>query len=225
MTATIQELILDGEDVTVDEFDYDFIYDAIRWADKDEDWLASLDDDEKVMWGEWHQGSWGYLVPGRRRRNMPFRKSDTSEVAGISVLSKEQVETAVRDGACGSSYCMAGQRVSQDKRYRLLWQWDGTRDESATLDYCIEQIDSGNVDDRGRTIWIDRPGAPREQVSDVAQRLMGITTHEAGRFFSGGNTVSRLQMYANGMCERRGIPLMFPGATVWNFDESDEEDD
>lgn len=233
MSATSTTVRLDEEQVDVSKFDYDFIYDAIRWARRDEEFLASLSENDKVRWGQWDQGSWGYIKVENAEDDY-----DLSSLPGMNLpsfsrtlefLTPEAAAKAIRSGHCKTAYCMAGQRVNQEPDVRMLFTKDSEDEVSAH--YVVEQRpetdEQGNpTGRRGRfnqIVMEDVPGTVMS-VSEKAADLMGITNYEANAFFESDNSVEYLMELANGMCQRRGIPLMFPDADVYeSFGHGDED--
>lgn len=215
-TATV--IRLDREDTLLAEFDYRFIYDAIRWAERDESFLSALSEADRNWWGTWRQGDWARAIapaPIRRALFDATGSLDTGEFA-----------TAIRAGECKTAYCMAGQRVNQ-AGYRMAIEPDSDMGRSGVTAYsCIEMEPTGQRDKFNKPIMRDKPGAELRDISTLARELMHITSFESGLFFNGDNRVGILKEYANGMCERRGIPLMFPDFDIYDFDQAfaDSED-
>lgn len=193
---------------TLPELDVEMIFKLIKWAEQDETFLANLSE-----WGFWNQGVWGAVA-----------QHDAETVLGDAVSAHDigpDEEQQLRNGACQTAYCMAGQAVVQNG-YRLVYQGadevnlgDAWR-AALTASECIRQEQAG-VSRTGRPLWRDAPGAVPMPISDTAQRLLGLTSDERYRFFDGDNELGQLKEYANGMCHRRGLPLLFPDDAIYDF--------
>lgn len=207
MTTTTERtrVSLDGDLYDVAEFDYDFIYKAILWAQEDEAFLASLSESERNWWGDWEQGHWGSVEDNEELVATTFYRN--RHLDGYQT-NLNAFADAIRSGECKTSYCQAGQRVHQ-AGYRLML--DG--DNSAVN--CIEQRPTGRKTALGAEEMEDVPGVRPRSIEATARELMGITYAEAGVYFEGDNDVDRLKEIANWMCERRGIPLMWPGSVTF----------
>lgn len=218
-TATQTRVWLDGEWIVVEDFDYDFIYDAIRWARQDEAWLASLSQADLIRWGNWEQGAWATL-------RAPFELREQMEDAR-GRIDLDTLTERIRSGECQTAYCMAGQRVNQ-AGYRMVFDPSMIFDDSGdTANFCIQQEPTQERDNNNRVIWKDVEDAEMVSISQTAQQLMGITVFESGLFFESDNGPDYLAELANGMCRRRGIPLMFPDNETYNMSSAyeDEHDD
>lgn len=198
---------------TLPELDVEMIFKLIKWAEQDEKFLQQF-----RGWGTWNQGIWG---------GVPQRQAE--QILGVDDLdyrtltAEEQQE--IRNGACETAYCMAGQTVAQHN-YRLIYdggeevRWHGESMEALTATSCIKQEQVGTRTlPNGREVPVmrDMPGAGPEPISYTARTLLGLTDFEQDRFFSGSNGLEDLRELANGMCHRRGLPLLFPNEPVYNF--------
>lgn len=130
---------------------------------------------------------------------------------------------AAREGACGAAYCIAGEAVIADRRYRLIYTKYG--DNRLRADFCIAQQPTGRFDRDGRVLYEDVPGAVPEEIHNVGARNLGLTEDEAGWLFDADRDLTTLREVANLLCENRGMALMFPGEEVFEPDGRDYDDD
>jgi hypothetical protein len=201
---------------STDEFDAELLHNLIQWAERDSKFES---------WGFWHQSVWGILKGADKRAEKVARKAKKKGI--------------VREvNVCGTAFCMAGQTVVQ-KGYRLMF--DGVDHVHAygentnlsgidqdlldtdgdlmgtTASTCIEQEPTGEYDEKGRELWRDVPGASEVSISDTARRELGLHPAESGVFFEADNNLDTLKELANGFCEARNLPFLFPSAGVRNI--------
>lgn len=157
-------------------------------------------------WGVWNQSSWSEIYLSDDDQIMKLQRdgwwdyTDPDDLATMPVIA--EIEGWIREGSCGSSYCIAGQEV-HDKGYRMLYNHSGCADS------CIRQVPTTEVDAKGNTIWEDDPEAVPEQINDVAARSLGLTNDEANRLFNSDNSVHTLKKLVNRFAKRRGLPVPY----------------
>lgn len=179
----------------------------IGWAEQDANMLArwrSLD-----TWGVWEQGTWGTVrVPAPS--DLPTRVDEWDDtVLADPDAARDEVDQAVLNGACKSAYCMAGQAVTQ-AGYRLIFDEIDLEDHTleGTAETCVRVVPTGERDNRGHMRYRDVGDV--EPISERAADILGLDYEEQDLFFSGSNTVVDLKRYANGFCEDRHLPWMYP---------------
>jgi hypothetical protein len=175
-------------------------------------WAERDEEIDHQWWGTWDQSSWGWAVTEEDQKNL-------------------------RNGACKTAYCMAGQAAHQagyrlefqqfDTIHREMTMHDGTFLDArvASASTCVQQRDTGRKTSKGAPIWEDVPDAESKQISHVGREALGLTMEEADAFFEGDNTLDRLKMMANWFCVNRGLPLLYPDWTIWAPDEDYDPDD
>jgi hypothetical protein len=167
-------------------------------------------DGEFQGWGHWDQSAWGW-VP-----------TDPKEV---------------RNGACQSAYCMAGQAAHQ-AGWRLLYDggdeiirsvlsddskvWQGS---AISASECVPQRNTGVKDSKGFDIWEDIPGGEAQPISVVGREALGLESDEAEMFFDGDNTLDTLKEMANLFCQDRGLPLLYPNEPIYVAPDPDDDSD
>lgn len=176
----------------------------IGWAEKDRDTLVRY----RALgnWGDWNQGHWASV----RFDAANSLDTQTDEVDDSEALT--EMEQAVANGVCGTSFCMAGQAVVQ-AGHRLDLQGFTGLDEGSTIytetGYCYPQQWTGRYDDKGRRIM--RDAGHRQSIAQVARNVLGLTGSQSDGFFSGGNTINDLKAYANEFAVRAGMDEPYPG--------------
>lgn len=198
--------------MTTPTMNAEMLYDLIAWAEFDQDELTKpLTLAERfARWGHWGQGAWSIKT---------IRQP----------MTMEQAQVALSNGACQTSYCMAGQAVVQS-HYRIIYTdrydiaQDGVLkpDQQLIAEFCIRQIESLDPT-TGLTTRVDDPTAERRYISDVAQEVLGLDYDEASRFFEANNDLDDLKQMVNGFCDTRRLPLLYPTHGIW--EDPDDDDD
>lgn len=177
------------------------LYDLICWAEAD---AHDLVYPKYRGWGTYDQGSWS--------------------VTDQPDLTDEERQE-LRNGACRTSYCIAGQAVNQAD-FRIVYRG------RSTAELCIQQEETGRTTRLGRPILRDVPGARERHIDLVAREVIGLTEEEGDALFSGGNDIDNLKRYANTFMLARALPPLFPGQPVelidrgscWDYWMTDEDD-
>jgi hypothetical protein len=215
MTETKIEQKKYAEDGTrLPRLNTDLILRLIWWAEQDE---AHIQDIENFV-GTWSQGSWS-TANGNDLLH-------AYEKLKIDILDEENLADAIRNGVCGTSYCMAGQTVVQ-AGYRIIYDLGNEReiyelkDDETEASQCIAQQPTNKVDAKGRVIWQDIPNARPVPISEQATEILGLTEYEADAFFSGSNRIDSLKAMANGMFYERGLDLPFPTHDMYRVHEAE----
>lgn len=177
------------------ELNATLLFDLVRWAEMDEQDIQFTEAKFR-NWGHWYQGHWA-------QTEMPE-------------LTEEERQ-ALRNGACQTSYCIAGQAVHQGG-YRLDYESDGYANN------VVQQRMTDLRTPRGVPIWEDVPGAQRQDIAEVAQELLGLTSDEAGNLFGGDNEVGHLKQYANLFALARRLPPLFADADIYRIERDESID-
>lgn len=184
---------------------YDLNLPAIRllieWAEGDEALAA--------YFGTWDQQVWNEIKVSMSALQEAGLDGEDEPV------TEEFVAEATRNGVCNTAYCMAGQAVVQ-AGYRLAYTSDDEGSTSPALgayevlsaDYCERRVLLG-YDANGRPRWEET--GERVYIANAGARILGLDSDEQGSFFDGDNGIEDLKFFVNKMCERRGLPLEYPG--------------
>jgi hypothetical protein len=144
-----------------------------------------------------------------------------------------------RNGVCETAFCIAGHAVSQSNYLFVVVKeegWDQTYDLDADeqrvdlwvtgVSHCIKRdaLPRIGLDDTAvkHGVYIEIPqgmldgnlalyGGPIMEIENAAREVLGLTRREAGRLFSGGNTLWDLRYYMAKIAEARGIDKFVPG--------------
>lgn len=174
-------------------------------------WAANEADLQERL-GRWDQGLWAKVQTDQGTREyLPFLTDDEGY---------EGVRPA--PNVCGSAYCMAGQAAVLSE-YRLLYGPPSGITGYASTDNCVKTEPTGEVDDKGRMIYVDVPDS-FDEIANVAARELGIAECE-GDLFDGENCVTYIHARINAMCEDRGIDLLFPEADITHYSHDGYEHD
>lgn len=191
----------------------------IEWAEADEEMRQR----RFAGWGNWDQGHWSLVT------------TDSANVARLAHVDESQAVEIVDDlrknGACGTAYCMAGQTVVQ-AGYDLvfenspLFRYDGAWGVNA--DVCEPVEHNGQFNQLGLPVFV--AVGSEEPICDVAEKILGLTSDEADRFFNGENTIDRLKVLANTFCAERGnMVQMYPTHGTYDdpgtYDDFDDTED
>jgi hypothetical protein len=188
------------------------IFDLIRWAELSESGRGGATLRERFPnWGVWDQSNWASL---------------TNETpAKLDLTTLPRVPTEAEGGVCNTSYCMAGQAVTQSD-YRLVYNSrivEGR--ETVYAETAMPQRPSGQVSKRGWAIWEDVPGAHAVAVEFAGAQVLGLTPAEADLFFGGDNGIYDLKIMVNRFALARGLPFLFPDEVAWDDYDVDDVDD
>lgn len=189
--------------VATPELNLPLIRDLVRWAELSQGLYgdgSEVDLEARQVvpgyedWGVWNQGVWAQIGGD----------DEPEEVAA-------RLEKG-RNGVCGTAFCAAGQAAHLGG-YRLLINLEGSASN------CIEEQATGRIDDRGRAIYEDVPGAQPRSISEVGRETLGLTNQEASDFFEGEREVEEWKEIINSACQSRGLPPEYPDHEMWESDE------
>lgn len=223
MTTMEQQKIIAPDGTELPMADMPMLMRLVWWAEQDQ----STIDQWRDMLGTWSQAYWGV--------------ADAHTVAESGGEESEDAWREVRNGACGSAYCMAGQAVVQNG-YRMVYESGticnptrGRQDPNDSYSYisgdflsaayCIAQEPTGTYDDKGRPEYRDKPGARPEPIDRTATEVLGLTDDETDFLFEGDNSVADLKRYVNGIAWVRNLPLPFPGHEIESAHGGDSDVD
>lgn len=201
----------------------ELLLNLIEWAEADQ---RVVDTGKFEGWGHWDQSLWSSLpatnlVPGGARYADPTLEPGINGSINLTPEQRASIQHEIEGGACGTSYCMAGQAVSLSGR-RLLYVGDRER---LAADYCVRIEETGEIDERGRPVTRD-VGEP-VLVSQEGQRVLGLHYRESGALFGGENKIDDLKRITNWIFANRDLPHPFAGMGIQTneADEPDEDDD
>lgn len=99
---------------------------------------------------------------------------------------------------CGSSYCQAGQAILQ-------------------AGYVPNWVDNSYHLNMRHAQKCTAPDGTIRDIEDAAMEVLGLSTAEAGHYFSGDNDLGNLKDWVNVFAYRRGMALPYP--ELWTKDE------
>jgi hypothetical protein len=201
----------------------DLLLDLVAWAEHDDANLAKFQ-----SWGSWEQGSWSALRFDNRAAEVPIPRGWNDPV--LDYREPEEADEAIRQeilrGACGTSFCMAGQAVHQ-AGYRLVYTANSRPDTEGKVytsaENCVLTEPTGEYDARGFPVL--RDVGESQYISVAAQHVLGIDHDEANVLFGGDNSLDEVRAIVNLICENRNLPWPYPESGVWNESSDDDDDD
>lgn len=161
------------------------IYDMVAWAEKKEERRSVW-----ANWGNWKQGVWADLTMSHtEREGLPVNLT-------LGMVQEKNV--------CGTAFCMAGQAVAQ-AGYEFIGLGGGV-----SVNNCIKVEPTDEFDDKGFRVM--REVGEERSIEQVGAEVLGLDGDEKGWFFAGNNPIEYLKSLSNGLCEERGLPVLFPDA-------------
>jgi len=189
------------------------LHNLIEWAEYEENLAADTQARLRIQpatsgpwagWGHWFQGAWAMTTP---------------DAAADTVHLDPELARELRNGACQTSYCMAGQTVVQ-AGYRIMYNDD--RRDLLHADMCVLTEPNGRFDAKGRPLHDDVPGTAKT-IEGAAQAILGLTDSECEEFFNGDNTVDHLKAMADDFLEHRGLARAYETVSSGYYEDTDEE--
>lgn len=189
------------------------LHNLIEWAEYEENLEANTTARLRIQpaaegpwagWGHWNQGAWAIT---------------SATVADETRQIDPELAREVRNGACETAYCMAGQTVVQ-AGYRLVYNDDHRG--LLRADMCVLTQPNGRFDAKGRPLHDDVPGTAKS-IEGAAQAILGLTDTECEELFNGDNTVDQLKAMADDFLENRGLARSYGTVSAGYYEETDEE--